>query len=881
MSGGIASFFRNLLHKGAVEQALDDELQSAVELLTEEKMKEGLSHSEARRQALIELGGVEQVKERVRTIRFGRFVETCAQDVRYAVRMLLKSPGFAIIAILTLALGIGANTAIFSIVYSVLLKPLPYPHPEQLVMVWSKFKGDRDMASTGEFLDWKRENSVFQSLSAWNSTSFDLTGNGALAERVRANATTPDLNQTTGDTLALGRDFLPEEGQVGKNQVVILTHKLWQNRYGSDPGIIGKQILLDRQPYTVVGVDPPGKDDRTDDSLDVPLAFTPDQLNYKDHWLWVMGRLRPGVSIAQAQSDMNVVAQHIAAAHADEEKNWTVGVESLHLDWLPTSTIAELWLFLGAVSLVLLIACVNVANLMLSRAATREREIAVRAAIGAGRVRIFRQLFTESLIVAVVGGAAGIALSEVILRGILAMVPVYTFPIEADFTLDVPVLLFTLGASILAALLFGTAPAWQASHLDLNDSLKEGGRSTMGTGSHGLRRALVVVEFAMALCLMTGAGLAIRSFQNLTNSELGVRVDRILTFALRTSPHRFSDPAQPIAFFRQILAKVEAVPGVTRASISGNLPDVHAFELPFSIAGQPTNPSGSEPTSGLNVVTPEYFSTFAIRLEKGRAFDDGDTASAAPVAMVNEAFVRHFLPNVDPLTQQVMVPQIDPVAMKLGAPVARQIVGVFHDVHNAGPRQTDVPEIDIPFWQCPLPFAAVAVDTAADPENTIKGVAAAIESVDPDLPLMQVKSMRQVVSSMLAGDRWITVLYAGFGFAALLLAILGVYGVMSYSVAQRTHEIGIRVALGAERWDVLRLILKEGLLLAGVGLACGFVGALALTRLMRHTLFGVSPTDPLTFAGVAAVLVAAALAGCFVPAKRAIRVDSMVALRHE
>ena len=881
MAGQVASFFRNLLHKGAVEQALDDELQSAVELLTEEKMKEGLSHSEARRQALIELGGVEQVKERVRTIRFGRFLEIFAQDVRYALRVLRKSPGFAIIAILTLALGIGANTAIFSIVYSVLLKPMPYPHPEQLVMVWSKFKGDRDAVSTGEFLDWKRENSVFQSLSAWNTTSFDLTGNATVAERVQANAITPDLNTTTGDPLALGRDFLPEEGQVGKNQVAILTHKVWQNRYGSDPGIIGKQILLDHKPYTVVGVYPAGKDDRTDNSLEVPLAFTPDQLNYKEHWLWVMGRLRPGVSIAQAQSNMNVVAQQIAATHPDEEKNWTVSVESLHLDWFPTERITELWLFLGAVSFVLLIACVNVANLMLSRAATREREIAVRAAIGAGRMRIFRQLFTESLVVAVAGGAAGVALSEVILRAILAMVPVYTFPIEADFTLDVPVLLFTLGASILAAVLFGTAPAWQASHLDLSDSLKKGGRSSMGTETHGLRRALVVTEFAMALCLMAGAGLAIRSFQNLTNSELGVRVERILTFGLRTSPHRFSDPAQAIAFFRQILAKVEAVPGVNRASISGNLPDTHAFELEFSVAGQPTNPSGSKPVSGINVVTPDYFSTFGIRLEKGRAFDDEDTAAASQVAMVNEAFVRHFLPNVDPLTQQVLVPQFDPVAMKLGPPMARQIVGVFHDVRNMGPRQTDVPEIDVPFWQFPLPAAGVAVDTAGDPENAIKGVAAAIQSVDPDLPLLQVRSMRQVVSSMLANDRWITALYAGFGFAALLLAILGVYGVMSYSVAQRTHEIGVRVALGAERSHVLRLILKEGLLLAIVGVACGFVGALALTRLMTHTLFGVSPTDPLTFAGVAALLVAAALAGCFVPAKRAIRVDPLVALRHE
>jgi predicted permease len=390
-----------------------------------------------------------------------------------------------------------------------------------------------------------------------------------------------------------------------------------------------------------------------------------------------------------------------------------------------------------------------------------------------------------------------------------------------------------------------------------------------------------VVEFAMALCLMAGAGLAIRSFQNLTNQEMGVRVDRILTFVLRTAPHRFSDRAQDVALFQQILAKIEAAPGVTRASIAGNLPDTHSFELAFGIAGRPANASGAEPISAINIVTPEYFSTFGIGLERGRSFNDEDTASAAQVAMVNEAFVRHFLPNVDPLTQCVLVPQFDPVAMKLVAPIPRQIIGIFHDVRNTDPRESDVPEIDVPFWQFPLPSVAVAVDTVGDPQNALRGLAAAIQSVDPDLPLLQVRTMRQVVSGILADDRWITALYAGFGFAAVLLAMLGVYGVMSYSVAQRTHEIGVRVALGAERSHVLRLVLKEGLLLGGIGIACGFAGAVALTRLMRHTLFGVTPTDPLTFAGVAALLVAVAMAGCLVPAKRAIRVDPLVALRHE
>jgi putative ABC transport system permease protein len=808
-------------------------------------------------------------------------VGTFLQDLRYGFRTLGKLPGYIIIAMLTLALGIGANTAIFSIVYSVILAPLPYPHPEQLVMVWSKLNGERNRVSPGDFLDWERESSAFQSLSAWTGASFDLSGGGAVAQEVDGELMSPDFLRTSGGAVHLGRTFRPDESEAGKNHVVILAYKFWQSRFGSDPSIVGKQIHLDREPYTVVGVLAPGEMDRTRVSVLMPLTFSPEQINHKEHWLWVVARMRPGVTAAQAEADMRVVAQHIAAAHPDDEKNRTVSVEPLHDDWLPAATITELWLFLGAVGFVLLIACVNVANLMLSRAATREREIAVRAALGAGRFRIFRQLLTESVLLAILGGACGIALSEIILRGILAMVPVYTFPSEADFRMHVPVLLFTLTATILAGVVFGTAPAWQASRLNLNESLKDGGRSSMATGSRGVRRALVVVEFAMALCLMTGAGLAIRSFQNLTNEDLGVRTDRILTFTLRPSPHHFSNVVQITAYFRQILASVEAVPGITHASSSGNLPDRHAFELQFGIAGRLADQLGSNPMSGLNVVSPEYFSTFGVRLDRGRAFDERDVAEGAQVAMVNEAFVRRYFANVDPLTQQVLVPQFDPFAAQMAAPVARQIVGIFHDVRNMGPRQADVPEINVPFWQYPLPFAAVAVHTSSDPRNAIKDVAAAVQSVDPDLPLTQVQSMQQIVSLTLAGDRWITVLYAGFGFAALLLAILGVYGVMSYSVAQRTHEIGIRMALGAARMDVLRLILKEGLLLAGIGVVAGTAGALALTRLMRSSLFGVSATDPVIFAGVAMLLVAVGVAGCLVPAQRAMRVDPLVALRHE
>ena len=808
---------------------------------------------------------------------------TFLQDARYSIRMLFKSPGFTLIAILTLALGIGANAAIFSIVYGTLLAPLPYPDSERLVMVWSKVKGERNVVSPGAFLEWRRQNSVFQHMYAWTGNGFNVASPGAPVEMVVGTLSSPGWwTKVLGEPLFLGRDFLPEEDQPGKDHVVLLMHKLWLRRFGADRNIIGKQIRLNKESYTVVGVLPPGIEDRGDAELVVPLAFKPDQLNnFENHFLFVMGRLRPGISVAQAQAHMATIQQHVAAAHPATDKDWTVSVEPLHLDFLPPATRTQLWLFLGAVAFVLLIACANVANLMLSRAAAREKEIAVRASVGASRFRILRQFLTESVALALVGGIIGIGFAYAILNGILAMIPVNTLPYEADMRLNVPVLFFMLGVAVFSGILFGSAPALQAARLNLMDSLREGARSTMASGSNRLRHALVVAEFALALCLLTGAGLAIRSFYKMTSQDLGVRTDHVLTFWLNLPASHFSNVQQVFSFYRQVLAQAAAVPGVLHVSISANLPDNPAYQLPFSIVGRPAGALGSNPAVGVNLATPEYFETFGIRIERGRAFNNQDLPGGAPVAMVNEAFVKRYLADLDPLTQQVMIPGPDPVTEKLNAPVALRIVGVFHNVRNQGPRQQDVPEVDIPFWQYPWHSVAVAVRTSGDPRSVIRDETAAIQSLDSDLPLTLVRTMDQIVALSYANDRWIITLFIGFGVAALCLAVLGVYGVMSYSVTQQTHDIGIRVALGAERANVLGLVLKEGLLLAGIGVVIGVAGAFALTRLMRASLYGISATDPVTFGGVVLLLVAVALAGCLIPAQRAMRVDPLTALRHE
>jgi putative ABC transport system permease protein len=801
------------------------------------------------------------------------------QDIRYAFRQLWKNPGFTLVAIITLALGIGANTAIFSVLYASLLAPLPYPDADRLMMVWSKVEG-RIQVSAGDYLDWKRQNTAFQDMVAWTGGSFNLA-TPEQPEMVDGRVVTPGFFRMQGIGFFLGRDFVPEEGSPGKDHAVILTHKTWE-RLGSDRNIIGKTIRINNEPYAAVGVLAPGLADRlTGGDLSVPLAFKPEQLNHDAHWLVVMGKLKPGVSREQAQSDMNVVASRIAQDFPKSNKGWSTSVEPLHNDFLPPALIKNLWLLMAAVAFVLLIACANVANLLLARGMSRQKEIAVRTSLGATRTHIFGQFLTESLILAGFGGAIGVALGEVLLRILMANMP-FDLPSEADIRLSLPVLLFTVTATTLAGALFGCAPAWQATRVNPNETLKEGGRTGTSGGKHRLRRILVVAEFALALTLLAAAGLAMHSFWNVTRVDLGIRKEHVLTFFLPVPPQRFAKVEEIGPYYRQVLEKIHAVPGVVNASASTGTPlEGAGFGMNFSVSSNPVSDPSTRPNSPFSMVTPGYFETYGIRVVQGRSFTEQDSANGARVAMVNENFVRRYLPGVDPLTQTVSVDQLIPGVTRVGDTVQWQIVGVFHNVRGGNLRADDFPEIDVPFWQSPWPAAGIAVRANGDPEALTKSIAAAIHTVDPDVPLANIRTIDQILDHALLGDQFIAAVFGGFAGVALLLTAVGIYGVMAFGVAQRTHEIGLRIALGAGKGQVLGLILREGLLLALAGLGFGLLGAYFLGRAMQSTLYGVSAIDFSAFSAVAAVLLVSALAACYVPARRAAKIDPMVALRYE
>jgi putative ABC transport system permease protein len=802
------------------------------------------------------------------------------RNLRYSARTLWKNPGLTLTVLLTLALGIGANTAIFTVDYATLLAPMPYPEPDQLVVVWSKIQTFHNGISAGDFTDWKRENSSFQDINAFTGGSFNIASKDQ-PENIDGRQVTAGFYKMFGRPFLLGRDFLPEEGVAGRDHVVILTHKLWAH-LGSDPKLVGQSMRINGEPYTVVGVLSPGLDDRSDSQLAVPLVFKPEQINHDFHWLLSIARLKPGVTVQQAQADMDSVATHIAKDNPKSNKGWGVFVEPLKNDFLPSERKQTLWLLLGAVAFILLIACVNVANLLLARGLARQKELAVRSALGASRRTIFEQLITESLLLAIVGGLLGIGVGYAMLQALIAIMPRGTLPDEADLTLNLPILFFTLAATTLAGLLFGSAPAWYASRVDPGEALKEGNRTGVGAGRHRLRQTLVIGEFALALALLAGAGLAIHSFLNLLRVDLGLRTDHVLTFYLPVPDSRPKDPEKIIAYYKQILSSVNAVPGVTSASAMTGLPLFGAgFGMPFTIVGKPAfNDPSMRPNTGFGMVTPDFFKTFGVRMVNGRSFTDQDTASSVKVAVVNEDFVKKYFKGADPLQQRVSVEQLIPGVTKLGPPIEWQIIGVYHNIRSRGLRE-DRPEMEIPFWQIPWSGAGIAVRTVNDPATMVKSIAAAVHSVDPEIALAQPRSMDEVRELVLSNDRFTLVLFVSFAAVALLLAALGVYGVMSFSVAQRSHEIALRMALGANRGRVIALVVREGLVLAGIGLTVGLIGAYFVGRGMQSTLYGIGKLDLSVFASVALLLLFAAIIACLVPARRAASVEPMQALRAE
>jgi putative ABC transport system permease protein len=856
---------------------LSEEMRSHLEERVEELVAAGVQRRDAEYQARREFGNFSLAERDGRDVWRWSTVERGWTDVKFGFRILRKNPGFAAVAILTLALGIGANTAIFSVVYGALLAPLPMPHPEQLVMVWSDDDG-RNVVSPGDFFDWKQQNRVFQNLVAWDEWTFNLSVDGR-PQAERARVMTPGFFAMQGIPFSLGRDFLSEEGEQGKEHVVILTNRLWQERFGSDPSILGRQVRMDGAPYTVVGVLAAGMPDRYEAHLFVPMALRPDQITHERHWMFVMGRLKPDVTIAQANADMKQVARNIAEAYPKSNKGWGVIIEPLKNAFTSRDTIRSLWLLMAAVGFVLLIACVNVANLLLARGTVRRKEAALRTSLGATPAQLFSQFLSESLVLASIGGALGVALAAMLLKVVVVLLPQFSVPTESDISLNLPVLLFSIVATILAGVLCGCAPALQVSRWNLSETLKEGGRS-VSNGRTGLRRVLVVAEFALALTLLAGAGLVIHSFWKLTRVDLGFRRDHILTFSLPVSFDRFPHEEQVTSFYRPLLEKISALPGIKSAAASSSTPIAWTgMGMAFSIAGQPPVAPTAQPGSGFNLITPDYFRTFGMQITQGRGFTDQDAAGSLPVAMVNETFVKQFLSGMDPLQQRVIVRR--PEQSLMGPPVEWQIVGVYRDVINRGVREEIRPEINVPFWQDPLIFMKVSVRTNSDPAAMTNSIAAVLRSMDPDMAMDEVRTMDQLVDESLASDRFVTSLFAGFAGVALVLAAIGIYGVMSFAVAQRTQEIGVRMALGANARDVLRMVLQEGMMLAGLGLIIGLSGTYFVGRTMRSILYDVSAIDPIAVGIVALVLMVAALLACYLPARRATRVDAMVALRYE
>jgi len=807
-------------------------------------------------------------------------MQTLLQNLKFSLRMLARNPGMTITVLLTLAVGIGANTAIFTVDYATLLAPLPYPQPDQIVMVWSKIQGFHNGVAAGDFLDWKQQNAVFQDLCAWTGGSYNLATKDQ-PEYIDANIQTPTMLHLMGQPLFMGRYFLPEEGVAGREHVVILTHKLWL-KLGANPHIIGTTLRLNDDPYIVVGVQQAGAFDRGQAQITVPLVFKPEQVNHDFHWLLVMGRLKPGVTLKQAQQNMDAVTTHIAQMYPKSDEGWGAYVEPLKNDFLSKDRIKMLWLLLGAVGFVLLIACVNVANLLLARGMARQKELAVRSALGAGRATIFAQLLTESLLMALTGGALGVGFGYAMLRGLIVAMPRNTLPTEADLRLNIPILLFTLAATTLAGLLAGSAPAWYASRVDPAETLKEGGRSGTGASKHLLRRILVIGEFALALTLLAGAGLTIHSFWNLAHVDLGLKTDHVLTFYLRVPESRSKDPNQMTAYYRDMLAHIAAVPGVTHATAMTGFPIYGGgFGMPFMLEGGPTyaNPS-QRPATGFGMVTPDYFQTFGIQMISGHAFTDQDTAATVKVAMVNQDFVNKYLKGKDPLQQRVQVEQLIPGVTKLGPYVTWQIIGTYHNVHTADQREEN-PQMLIPFWQIPWTQAGFGVRTQENPASMVKSISAAVHAVDPAVALAEPKTLAQAVDESMANPRFTLILFTSFAVVALFLAALGIYGVMAFSVAQRAHEIALRMALGSTRTRVVALVIREGVLMSAIGLALGLIGAYFVGRAMQSLLFGVHPLDFSAFGFVGAVLLATAVAACFLPARRAASVEPMRVLRTE
>jgi putative ABC transport system permease protein len=803
-------------------------------------------------------------------------------DVRFAVRMLAKNPSFTVVAVFALALGIGANTAIFSVVNAVLLRPLPFKDPQQLVMVWENAAHlgfPKNTPSPANFLDWQKQSSVFAGMAAMIERSFNLTGVGE-PERLDGRRVSANMFEVLGVPALLGRAFVPDDDRAG-TRVVLLSHSLWQRRFGSDPAVIGTALTLNGESYTVVGVMPPSLHlpgyGNWSDQVWVPIAFPPEEAAQRgNHFLEVIARLKPGVTIEQAQAEMETIAARLARQYPDYNVRTGAVVTPLHEEVVGDIKPALLVL-VGAVGFVLLIACANVANLLLARAAVRQKEIALRLALGASRSRLTRQFLTESVLLAFFGGGFGLLLALAAIRILKSFVPATVSQAQA-IAIDGKVLLFTALVAVLTGVVFGLAPAIQASLFNLNDTLKEGGRdSAASLKGNRLRSLLVVTEVAVSFLLLIGAGLLINSFFHLRNLDPGFRADHLLTMKIDLSQVKYPDRERRSAFLDELIRRVRALPGAKAAAIAGNLPlTYNGDSMAIGVEGVPDPPPDQRPDVIYRAVGPGYFSTMGIPLLRGRDFTDQDRADSNYVVVISEKIAQHFWPGQDPIGKR-----LKPGSSTSDAPW-REVIGVVKDV-----RQNDFiapPKMQMYFSYRQLKDLApnaLVVRTAVHPMSLAASVRNTIWSLDKDQTVSDVDTMEHIIAEAVARQRFSMLLLGLFAGLALVLAAVGIYGVMSYSVAQRTREIGVRIALGARRADVLQMTVKQGLKLVGLGMLVGVVAAFILTRVMASLLFGISATDPLTFIGIALVLLTVAILASYIPALRATRVDPIVALRTE
>jgi putative ABC transport system permease protein len=877
-------WLRALLRRAEVEREMDAELRFHLEKEAELNMARGMDPEAARLAALRSFGGVEQVKEASRDVRGVRFLEEMWQDLRYGVRMLVRKPGFSSIAVLTLGLGIGANTAIFTVVDAALLRGLPYDDPDRLVQVWETRRGGEIKqldASYPDYLDWGQPSEVIEGIcgyTGWGG-SFTLTGRGE-PERIEGARVTASFFSVLGVAPIAGRAFLPGEDRPQAERTVILSYGLWQRRFGADPNVVGQSLILDGSDYTVLGVlprsfqfAPMGKAE-----IWVPLRPTAMQSERRFmHWLDVIARLKPGVSLAQAQAQMDAVGERIE--RADPESHTGAGIKLVPLHEQVIGSIGTLLLvLLGSVGLVLLIACANVANLLLLRAAARRQEMAIRLALGATRWRLVRQLASESLLLTLVGGLFGLVLAVWSAKLLLAAIPAAqldAMPYLRGLTLNARVLGFTGALSLLTGVVFGLAPAWQSARPDLQAALKDSSRAGTNAGRQRFRSLLVVSEIALALVLLIGAGLLIKSTLRLLEVKLGFRPERLMTMQLELPASRYSADEQARAFHQQLLARVETLPGVAGVATVNWLPFEGGPGDLLRVEGEPPPPPSEMPKTTTHVVSPGYFRTMGIALVRGRAFTDNDNQSSPKVLVINGALTRKLFADRNPIGRRII--------FEGGEPEPFEIVGVVDDERVGELDEEAAAVVYHPYLQEPWTKMNLVVRTAGDPASIVNAVRGEVQALDPNLALYSVATMEQLIAERPSTflRRYPALLMAVFAAIALTLAAVGIYGVISYAVTQRTHEIGIRMALGAERRDVLRLVIGQGMRLVLVGAAGGVLAALALTRLLRGLLFGVSATDPLTFIVVTALLALVALLACYVPARRAAKLDAMVALRYE